>query len=179
MLAASVGHGALVAAGRPAWTWPADLVLAALALWFTSRWGIARSFGVRLLAMLHIAFVWATLAFTLAALDGLAGLAGLATPFGLAPLHALAIGFFGSMLVGMASRVTLGHSGRKLEADGLTWGLFWLVQVTALVRMLPDLAAAPYPLVVVSAGLWLLCFLPWSVRYAPAYWRPRADGKPG
>lgn len=183
MLAASLGHGLLVAAGRPDWSWLADLPLAALSLWFTSRWGIARTFGVRLLAMLHIGFVWATLAFTLSALSGLAAFlglgTGLGTGLGLAPLHALAVGFYGSMLIGMASRVSLGHSGRKLEADGTTWALFWLVQVAALARMLPDLVAAPYGLVVASAALWLLAFLPWSVRYAPYYWRPRVDGKPG
>jgi uncharacterized protein involved in response to NO len=179
MLAACLGHGALALAGLPHWTWLADLPLAALALWFTARWGIARSFHVRLLAMVHIGFVWAALAFALHGVDSLAGWLGLGHGLGLAPLHALAIGFFGSMLVGMASRVSLGHSGRKLEADGFTWGLFWLVQVAAVVRMLPDLMDAPYALVAGSAALWLLAFVPWAIRYAPYYWRPRADGKPG
>jgi uncharacterized protein involved in response to NO len=55
----------------------------------------------------------------------------------------------------MASRVTLGHSGRPLEADSTTWCLFWLVQAAALVRMLP--ACCP----------------------CPGAWRPRVDGKPG
>ncbi|MFA5083409.1 MAG: NnrS family protein [Hydrogenophilaceae bacterium] len=179
MLAASLGHGALIGSGQTGWTWLADLPLAALALWFTSRWGIARSFGVRLLAMLHIAFVWAALAFVLFALDSLATVMGWPVAFGLAPLHALAIGFFGSMLIGMASRVSLGHSGRKLEADNFTWALFWLVQGVAVVRMLPELLAAPYVLIVVSAALWLLAFMPWAGRYGTYYWRPRADGKPG
>lgn len=179
MLAACLGHGALAAAGRPEWTWPADLPLAVLALWFTARWGIARSLRVRLLAMLHIAFVWATLAFVLSTLDSLATLLGWPITLGLAPMHALAIGFFGSMLIGMAARVSLGHSGRRLEADNYTWVLFWLVQGVAAVRMLPDLLAAPYVLVTVSAALWLLAFAPWAGRYGPYYWRPRADGKPG
>lgn len=179
MLAACLGHGTLVVAGRPAWTWPADLLLASLALWFTRRWGIARTFGVRLLAMLHVGFLWAALGFVLFAADSLAGWLGLGQGLGLAPLHALAIGFFGSMLVGMASRVSLGHSGRRLEADGYTWALFWLVQVAAAVRMLPDLAGAPYWLAALSAILWLAAFLPWAWRYAPYYWRPRADGRPG
>lgn len=179
MLAACLGHAALAIAGLTTWTWLADLPLAALALWFTSRWGIARTFGVRLLAMLHIGFVWSALAFALSALDSLGGALGLDIGFGLAPLHALSIGFFGSMLLGMASRVSLGHSGRKLEADGLTWVLFWLVQVTAVVRMLPELLDLPYALIAVSGALWLLACLPWAVKYAPHYWRPRVDGKPG
>ena len=44
--------------------------------------------------------------------------------FGLAPLHTFAIGFFASMVLGMASRVTLGHSGRPLVLDNFTWLLF-------------------------------------------------------
>lgn len=181
MLAACLGHGTLSLAGQYDWLWLTDLPLATLTLWFTSRWGIARSFGVRLLAMLHIAFVWSALAFTLSGLDSLAGWLGLGLggSFGLAPLHALAIGFFGSMLIGMASRVSLGHSGRGLVADGYTWALFWLVQLTCLIRMLPDLVGAPYALIIASAVLWLATFVPWAVRYAPIYWRPRADGKPG
>lgn len=179
MLAACLGHGALTLAELPAWTWLADLPLAMLAFWLTSRWGIARSLGVRLLAMLHIAFVWAALAFALFALDSLSALLGLGYSFGHAPLHALAIGFFGGILVGMASRVSLGHSGRKLEADAVTWWLFWLVQATALVRMAPELLPLPYRLVAGSAALWLLAFMPWAIKFAPLYWRPRADGKPG
>lgn len=179
LLAACLVHGALSLAGQAQWTWLADLPLAALTLWLTTRWGIARTFGVRLLAMLHIGFVWAGLAFALSAGASLAAWFGHDPGFGRAPLHALGIGFFGSMLIGMASRVSLGHSGRKLEADGFTWALFWLVQVAALARMLPDLAGAPDALVVVSAGLWLAAFVPWAGKYAPLYWRPRQDGKPG
>lgn len=180
MLAACLSHAALAAAGQPTWTWLADLPLAALTLWFASAWGIRRSLSVRLLGMLHIAFLWAGLAFLLSGLDGLLqafGLGGL----GLAPLHALTIGFFGSMLIGMASRVSLGHSGRKLECDAPTWWLFLTIQLAALVRMLPDLLPGwvDYRLVSLSGLIWLLAFAAWAVRYAPFYWQPRADGKPG
>lgn len=183
MLVAGLVHGALAAAGHPALTWLADLPLAGIAFWFVSRWGIARSFSVRLLAMLHIAFVWAGAAFLLFAVDSLARFIGLEWSAGLAPLHALGIGFFSTMLVGMASRVTLGHSGRPLEADSATWRLFWLVQAVALVRMLPDLLPDLLPLpghlVSLSGLLWLVAFGGWAWKYAPVYWRPRADGKPG
>jgi uncharacterized protein involved in response to NO len=85
------------------------------------------------------------------------------------------------MLLAMASRVSLGHSGRPLKADGLTWVLFWLVQASALARMLPDLAAGlglPW-LYYLAALLWLAAFGAWAWRYAPMYWRPRVDSKPG
>lgn len=179
MLAASLAHAALAAGGRPELTWLADLPMAVIAFWFIARWGIARSFGVRLLAMLHIAFVWAGVSFLLFAVASLALFLNLDWSAGHAPVHALGIGFFSTMLVGMASRVSLGHSGRPLEADSATWRLFWLVQATALVRMLPDLLPLPEQLVLVAGLLWLLTFAGWCWKYAPLYWRPRADGKPG
>lgn len=181
MLAACLGHAALVLAGWGGWTWLTDLPLALLAAWFSGRWGVRRGLATpRLLAMLHIAFLWAGMAFALYALDGLLRLLGL-TGLGRAPLHALGIGFFGAMLLAMASRVSLGHSGRKLEADGYTWGLFWLVQLAALARLAPDIAPAlaDERAIWLSAGLWLAAFTAWSARYAPYYWRPRLDGKPG
>ncbi len=181
MVAASLLHGLLQTLELTAWTWLADLPLAATAFWFISRWGIARALPDRLLAMLHIGFVWGAAAFALYGLDSLLKLFGADASLGLAPLHALGIGFFGSMLLAMASRVSLGHSGRALKADGLIWALFWLVQATALLRMLPDLlpAIAPYWLILAAALLWLIAFGIWSGRHAPWYWRARADGKPG
>jgi uncharacterized protein involved in response to NO len=179
MLAAGLAHGMLEAAGLKHFTWLADLPLAGIAFWFVSRWGIARSLGVRLLAMLHIAFVWAGVSFLLFVVDGLARFLALDWSAGLAPIHALGIGFFSTMLVGMASRVTLGHSGRPLEADSATWRLFWLVQGVAIIRMLPDLLPLPDLLVALAGLLWLLAFGIWAWKYAPVYWRPRADGKPG
>jgi len=180
MLTACLAHAGLEMAALPQWTWLADFPLAALTFWFISRWGIARSFSVRLLAMLHLAFVWAAVAFVLYAVSSLAQLLELPWNAGRAPLHALGMGFFGAMLIGMASRVSLGHSGRKLECDGATWWLFWLAQVAAVLRMLPDLFAEfPQELVPISGGLWLVTFAMWAAKYAPMTWRPRVDGKPG
>ncbi len=181
MWAASLLHVALAAAGQGSLTWLADLPLAAVAFWFSLRWGFLRGFQVRLLAMLHVAFMWAGVAFALYGLDSLAGFLGLAWSAGNAPLHALGIGFFGAMLIGMASRVSLGHSGRALQTDAATWWLFWLMQGVALLRMLPDMSAGLLPdRMVTAAGLaWLLVFGAWAWKYAPMTWQPRVDGKTG
>ncbi len=32
---------------------------------------------------------------------------------------------------------------------------------------------------VAAALAWSACFVVWGVKYAPLYWRPRADGRPG
>lgn len=181
LLAGCLAHAALTVMERREWLWLVDLPMATIVFWFSSRWGVARGARqVRLLAMLHLGFLWAGLAFALYAIDSLARYAGLDWNAGQAPLHALGIGFFASMLIGMASRVSLGHSGRKLEADALTWGLFWLAQGVALLRVLPELLpGSPQLLTTVAGGLWLLAFGLWAWRYAPMYWRPRADGKAG
>jgi uncharacterized protein involved in response to NO len=185
LLAGCLAQGALEAMERRELLWLVDLPMALVVFWFASRWGVARGVRqVRLLAMLHIAFLWAGLSLLLYAIDSAARYAGLDWNAGHAPQHALGIGFFSSMLLGMASRVSLGHSGRKLEADGLTWGLFCLVQGVALLRMLPDLLAGLPPglpplLITLAGGLWLLAFALWAGKYAPLYWRPRVDGKPG
>jgi uncharacterized protein involved in response to NO len=181
VLAGCLIHGTLDVLGHVDLAWPADLVMAAIVLRFSAQWGVVRGVRqVRLLAMLHVAFLWAGVAFGLYGIAGLAAFAGGDWSAGHAPVHALGIGFFATMLIGMASRVSLGHSGRKLEADGLTWGLFWLVQGVAAVRVLPDLAPAYTAFMVPLAGLlWLLAFGLWAWKYAPMYWRPRVDGKPG
>ncbi len=181
MLAACLAHAALEVADLRRWLWLADLPLAGLLLWLAYRWRAAAAWRVRLLAMLHAAFPWAGLACALYAADSLARLLGAGWDLGHAPLHALGIGFFASMLLAMASRVSLGHSGGKLEADGLTWALFWLVQATAVARVVPDLIAVPHAAAWMSLAslAWLAAFAPWAWRYAPLFWRPRVDGKPG
>jgi uncharacterized protein involved in response to NO len=37
----------------------------------------------------------------------------------------------------------------------------------------------PANLIDAAGGLWLVVFGMWAWKYAPLFWRPRADGKPG
>jgi uncharacterized protein involved in response to NO len=181
MLACSYGHGSLEILGWNAWLWLFDLPLLAQALYLSWHWQLRRSFEVRLLAVLHVGFAWVSVALALYVAQSLALLAGVGM-LGFAPLHALTIGLFGSMVLGMASRVTLGHSGAELEADGATWALFWGFQLAALARIggdLPLAGAAAGHFYLLAATVWLACFTPWFVKYAPRYWRPRSDGQPG
>jgi uncharacterized protein involved in response to NO len=135
--------------------------------------------------VLHIAFAWLGLSMLMYGAQSLVFFTsgGELLIFGLAPLHALAIGYFASMVLGMASRVTLGHSGHPLVLDKLSWLLFIGFQAAALFRILPDLLPAAASLaqgLYLLAGLsWLICFTLWAGRYAPFYWQQRADGKPG
>jgi uncharacterized protein involved in response to NO len=175
MLAGSVAHGALGYLDLSAWTWLVDLPAAIAAIRLTVLWRLTDSFADRILAVVHVAFAWVGIGFSLLTASSLLLLAGL-PGLGLAPLHALTIGFASSALVGMASRVTLGHSGRPIAADGVMWVCFWTMQAVALLRMASEFWAAAHPLV---ALVWLMSFALWAWHYAPAYWRPRGDGEPG
>lgn len=179
LLGVSVVHGLLDIAGLVAWAWPLDLLGAGTALWLSWKWQLPRSFEVRLLAMLHIGFLWLGIAWLLAGVQGLLHAAGVET-LGLAPLHAMAVGYFATMTLAMVSRVTLGHSGRPLVADALTWRLALGLHGVALLRVLSDVLPAGQALLLVAAGVgWLVVFLPWASRLVPIYLTRRSDGRDG
>jgi len=173
-------HAVLDIAGATRLLWLADLPMAAVALYLSVLWGFRRSFQVRLLAVLHVAFAWLGLSLALYALQSFIQFSLGKYVLGFAPLHALTIGYFSSMLLAMVTRVTLGHSGRNLEADAVTWLLFLGFQFTVLFRVLGDL---PLPgathFYLAAALLWLACFILWGAKHIPMYLRPRVDGKPG
>jgi uncharacterized protein involved in response to NO len=180
LLAASLAHGLLDWLDLAAWRWLADLPAAAAALHLSWRWRDPRVAGQRMLAVLHLAFGWCGLAFLL-----FTGQSLLWTMqpgiFGLAPVHALTLGYFSAMLVGMASRVVLGHSGRRVVPDAAMWRAFWLMQAAAVFRVAGDLPTMPAAqgLLLASSMLWLAAFATWAVRYVPIAWRSRSDGRPG
>jgi uncharacterized protein involved in response to NO len=180
LLLCLAGHGAVQLAGMAGWLWLTDLPAAGVGLHLTWRWGLRASLKVPLLGMLHLGFAWLWVALGLLGAQSLARLAGVDV-LGLAPIHCLTIGFFGSMLLAMVSRVTLGHSGRSLQADRLTLLAFGGLQGVALLRIVAELVqpAVSPPILVLTAAGWLLVFALWIGRFAPNYWRPRSDGRPG
>jgi uncharacterized protein involved in response to NO len=159
-----------------------DVALAILTATCAVRW---TSFGARgnpLLWTLYAGFAWLPIAMALqAGRDASFALTG-EWALGRAPIHALGIGFFGGMLVAMATRVTMGHSGRPLRMGRAALTCFAGVQLAAVSRVGSEIVAAPDTvrmLVLGSAVLWLLAFGVWSFGYAGIYLAPRADGKPG
>jgi uncharacterized protein involved in response to NO len=178
-LATSVGHGAMELAGLSRIAWILDAPAAVFLFWLALRWGLLQSLRIRLLAMLHIGFIWLGIAFALYAADELLVLAG-ARGIGLAPLHAAGMGFAGSIVFAMVTRVTRGHSGRSLTADDATWRLFWLLQAATLLRLAAGFWLQGYAWLLTAAVLvWLAAFTGWALKFVPVYLRPRADGKPG
>lgn len=172
------GFGAWPALSQ--WRWLVDLPFAALCVTLSHRWAFRQALRHPMVAVLHGGFAWLAIACSLYGIQSLAELAGYRV-LGLGPLHAITIGYFMSTLVGMASRVIRGHSGRPVVADRWMLAAWWGVQAAALTRIggewFPVFGLAnPYLL---ASLIWLLAVGSWALRYGPLCWLPRADGRPG
>lgn len=183
ILACSAGHGMLQLAGASSWLWLCDAPLAASALYLSYAWNLRCSLSAPMLAVLHIGDAWLGIAALLFTAQSLILLLshGEHTLLGLAPLHTLTIGYFSTLLIGMATRVTLGHAGLPVNGAKSIGLLFAGFQAVVLLRILADILPAQWSaLMYLATALgWLACFLPWVIIYLPAYLRPRADGRPG
>lgn len=166
---------------------PADLLLgapwlgAAVALiaavingWRLLRWRGWHAAAEPLLWILHVGLAWVVLALFIKA----------ATPvFGLNPsvwLHAMGAGAMGTLILGVMTRVAMGHTGRplRLPRGGLT--IYAAVLLAALVRLGAALNVVDYRLAVsVAAVGWVAAFALFVVLYWPVLSRPRPDGRPG
>ena len=174
------------------WWWPLPAALrwaqvavevpaALMLLWLALRWGMVRSLKTRLLAMLHGGFMWLGLAFALAAVShALMALTEGAQALGLAPTHALTMGYLGATLFAMATRVSSGHSGRSLAADNTAWALYWVLQAAVLLRVIGALwPAGATQFTVLAVLAWATATVGWALRYGNWFVRPRVDGRPG
>ena len=160
-----------------AWLWLADLPLAGLSAWLLWRWWPRARAMPALPKVLMVGFAWLPAAALLYSVQSLWLLQGGGFVLGRAPAHALFIGFFGSLLVAMVTRVTQGHSGRPLQLGGVAAFAFIVIQITALVRIGAELAPDILAWHSAAGLLWLLAFLPWVLRSVWIYLTPRADGK--
>ena len=162
---------------QPLATLLADTGLLLLSLYTLWRWW-PRGPKPALLAVLFYGLAWWPLAMLLYLLQDIAALAGQPGWLERAPLHALAVGLFGSLLVAMVTRVTQGHSGRALVMPLVAWIALLGLQLVAVLRILAPLLDDPWRWHTVAAAAWLLVLAPWLLRLAWIYCRPRADGKP-
>ena len=152
-----------------AWISGAALLVAACGLGVRlSRWKGGHTAAEPLLIILHIGYGW--LAVSLALL-GLSILGLVPAP---AAIHAMTAGTAGTMILGVMSRVTLGHTGRPLRADALTALAYVLATVAAVLRI-----AAAWPsevtmtLLTLSGAGWIGAFGLFLWRYAPMLVAPR------
>jgi len=157
-----------------------ELAAGGVLLWLAQVWGVMQSIKNRLLAMLHIGFLWLGLALVLGGVAQILGLLQDTPVLSLGSLHALTMGCLTSLMLAMVTRVSCGHSGRAQVADRIAWTLFWLVQLATLLRIT---AAAQSGwaswLLLPTALLWTGTMAVWGVRLGNWYGRLRPDGRAG
>lgn len=173
-----LAHAGLLLAGLPAWLWLVDIPLAGLGGWLLWRWQPWTTRGNALVWTLFAAYFWLPAALGLSAIQSLVLAFGNAFILGLGPLHLLTVGLLTSMLMAMATRVSLGHSGRPLRMGRFAVLCFVLLQfavVTRFIAAVPDRPMGMQVWLVITAGLWLLAWGPWALRFGLIYWQPRVD----
>ena len=149
----------------------AAALMASLRLAGWSSWQIRDE---PLLWILHLGHVWVVLGFVLLAL---------AQWHWVAPtswLHALGASAMGTTIMGVMTRVAVGHTGRAMALPPGGILLYALVLTAGGLRVLTALGWLPWLSGVwLSAGLWSLAFAGFLLLYGPVLTRPRVDGKPG
>ena len=150
------------------------LAAAAMALLRLAGWSSWQIRDEPLLWILHLGHVWVVLGFVLLALSQWHWVA--ATSW----LHALGAGAMGTTIMGVMTRVAVGHTGRAMALPPGGILLYALVLAAGGLRVLAALGWLPWLSGVwLSAGLWSLAFAGFLLLYGSVLTGPRVDGKPG
>lgn len=170
-LRAALGLAALLGAAPPALlAWPAAAALLGLGLWLwrdACAPELAAARRTPLVAQLHLGYLWLGLSFLLEAAALAAAASGRPGLLGLAPLHAMSLGFMGTTLLAMASRVSAVQQGRSLAVDRPLWAMQALLQATILIRLAADFGAQRGLLLALAGTAFALLALCWAGRYGP------------
>ena len=161
-----------------AWLWIVDVPLLLLACTLVLRWWPVGP-KPALLTVLFLGLAWLPVALLLYSAQSIGYLLTGVYALGRAPAHALFVGFFGSILVAMVTRVTQGHSGRALVMPKAAWFAFGAIQLVTLARIGAELANDTMAWQAIAALGWLVAMAPWVARIGRIYLSPRSDGKPG
>ena len=140
------------------------------------RWGITHTLKTPLLWSLHLSFIFIPIGMIALFLYSIGVLSNISIA-----LHCFTVGAMGGMILGMISRVTLGHTGRKLQPPKLMTLAYVCVLLAAVARvLLPAVFPALTNVGIGLAGiLWVTAYGVYLFYYAPMLLTTRADGRPG
>ncbi len=149
----------------------ACLVMGALHLARLARWRLQAILSEPLIWVLHLGYGWIAIGFLMLGLS----LAGVVIPQSVA-IHAWTAGAMGTMILAVATRATLGHTGRALTAGWGTVLVFVLITLAALSRLTVAILPGQFLLLIAIAGTaWIAAFLLYLGLYGPALLSPRVD----
>jgi len=138
-------------------------------------WAPTKTFGKPILWILHVSYAWIVVHLLMR------GLAGFDVVPAVLATHALTIGTIGGLTLGMMTRTSRGHTGRRLETGPAELTAYLLVHAAAAIRVfLPLVGPNLYvSSVALSAFLWFAAFATFVASYYPILTEPRLDGRPG
>lgn len=163
---------------------PSLAIAAATAAGFAGLVVLARMRGWRSAAVRGQPILWVLhLGYLLLGTGYLALAASRLWPAALPPttaLHTLTVGALGLLILGMMSRVALGHTGRPLVVRPIIVVAYLLLGLALVARVVvPALwPAAAFVGIDVAATAWMVAFGSYFVVYLPILVGPRADAPP-
>jgi uncharacterized protein involved in response to NO len=159
-------------------TWLSAAVALAVAILHSLRlksWYQPGLWQQPMLWVLYLAYGWLVIGFFLHALADMMLIERVQA------MHAFTIGAISTIAMGMMARVSLGHSGRRVQA--LPWmpAAFILLMLASFIRVvLPLLWPDNMEIFIHAAGCcWVVAFIIFGIRYSAILMRPRSDGQPG
>lgn len=134
-----------------------------------SRWQMLAIIKQPILLILQIGYLWLSI--------GIFAL-GVFNIFNLdqsqIPVHIITIGAFSTMILGVMSRASLGHTGRKIIASKLTIGIYICINLSIICRVLSAYSGdASTAFLHISATAWILSFGLFLLQYAPYFFTAR------
>lgn len=139
------------------------------------RWRIWVTLKTPLVWPLHLSYWAICTGLLMLGLNRLGLLSNISLAF-----HAITVGGAGLMILAMISRVSLGHTGRKLLVGHVMTLAFGLIVLTFVARVVSPLFLSSYTfLILLSCTLWILAYGIFVIVYFPVLSRPRIDGSAG
>lgn len=129
-----------------------------------------------ILWVLHVGYAWLALGLVLQG-----GAVFVPQWIKTAPMHVTAVGAIATLILGMTTRVSLGHTGRMLAVPASIAFSYVVLTVAVVLRgVAPLIAPTIYMwLLIASGAAWALAFAIFTFVYLPILTTPRVDGKPG
>lgn len=135
------------------------------------NWKPWKSVSFPILWILYLGYFWLVLGFFFYG----------TTHFNIFPtssaIHMFSIGAIGVFIYGMLTRVSLGHTGRKIVASPLTIFAYFSLNIAVFIRVILPLLHDYKNAYLWSGSLWVVAFLAFVFQYFKILTSPRPDGK--
>ena len=133
------------------------------------RWKVWMTLSEPLIWILHVGYMWLSVALVLIGFAGLTNFVPYASSY-----HALTIGAFSTMILAVMTRASLGHTGRRLKATLGTTFIYVFITIASVLRVCePFLNEYGNLLLSFSGIFWTLSFALFVFIYLPILSQPR------